>query len=397
MDSRDVAIVLVAAGRGLRAGGDLPKQYRTLAGRTVIARTLEAFTTALPGAAIVPVINPDDRALYDAAVAPLALDALRAPVAGGATRQDSVRAGLASLAGAGVGIVLIHDAARPFASPALIQAAVEAARRHGAAVPAVAVVDALTTVDADGRLGEGVDRGRVRAVQTPQAFAFGLIHDAHEQAAAAGLRDLPDDSAVAAWAGHAVQTFPGDPTNVKLTTPEDFAAAQARLLAGLADVRIGSGYDVHAFGPGDHVWLGGVKIAHDAALVGHSDADVLLHALTDAILGALADGDIGSHFPPSDPRWKGAASDQFLKHAVARVAARGGMVAHLDATIICEAPKVGPHRDAIRESVARIAGLSLDRVAVKATTSEKLGFTGRREGVAAQATATIRLPMETTA
>jgi 2-C-methyl-D-erythritol 4-phosphate cytidylyltransferase/2-C-methyl-D-erythritol 2,4-cyclodiphosphate synthase len=305
-----------------------------------------------------------------------------------------VLAGLRALDAAAPEIVLIHDAARPFASPGLIRAAVAAAREHGAAIPALPAVDALKSVGANDALLDDVDRAGVRAVQTPQAFSYRLIRDAHERAAAAGATDMPDDAALARWAGHAVRAFPGEAGNVKLTTQEDFAMAQARVLMELADVRTGLGYDVHAFGPGDHVWLGGVKIPHDAGLVGHSDADVLLHALTDAILGALADGDIGAHFPPSDMRWKGAASDVFLKDAVARVAARGGMIAHLDATIICEAPKIGPHRDAIREQVARICGLPLGRVAVKATTSEKLGFTGRREGVAVQAIATIRLPWE---
>jgi len=388
---QDVAVVVVAAGRGHRAGEGLPKQYRALGGAPVLARTLRALVAALPGARIAPVIHPDDRALFEAAAAGLPAQRW---TPGGATRQESVLAGLRALDAAAPEIVLIHDAARPFASPGLIRAAVAAAREHGAAIPALPAVDALKSVGANDALLDDVDRAGVRAVQTPQAFSYRLIRDAHERAAAAGATDMPDDAALARWAGHAVRAFPGEAGNVKLTTQEDFAMAQARVLMELADVRTGLGYDVHAFGPGDHVWLGGVKIPHDAGLVGHSDADVLLHALTDAILGALADGDIGAHFPPSDMRWKGAASDVFLKDAVARVAARGGMIAHLDATIICEAPKIGPHRDAIREQVARICGLPLGRVAVKATTSEKLGFTGRREGVAVQAIATIRLPWE---
>lgn len=393
MDWSDVGVILVAAGRGTRAGGDGPKQYRPLAGLPVLSRTLDAFAAALPGARAVCVIHPDDAALYEEAVARVTtpgLDLL-APVAGGATRQDSVRAGIAAFR-SGAKIVLIHDAARPFASARLIRSAVEAARAHGAAVPAVALVDALKSVDDQERLTGDVDRNRVRAVQTPQAFAFDLIRDAHERAAAQGFSNAADDAAIAAWAGHRVHTFEGEAGNVKLTHPQDFAAAEARLFMSLADVRTGSGYDVHAFGPGDHIWLGGVRVPHDAGLVGHSDADVLLHALTDAILGAIADGDIGAHFPPSDPRWKGAASDIFLKEAVRRVTALGGVIAHLDATIICEAPKVGPHRDAIRARVAEIAGLDIGHVAIKATTSEKLGFTGRREGVAAQALATVRLP-----
>jgi 2-C-methyl-D-erythritol 4-phosphate cytidylyltransferase/2-C-methyl-D-erythritol 2,4-cyclodiphosphate synthase len=384
----DVAVVLVAAGRGMRAGAGLPKQYRPIGGRPVLARTLSALIEALPGARIAPVIHPDDRALFEAAVAGLPVQRW---TPGGATRQESVFAGLRALDGAPPAIVLIHDAARPFPSARLIRAAVAGARAHGAAVPALRVSDALKSVG-DGVLLDDVDRDGVRAVQTPQAFGWRVIRDAHERAAAAGLADMPDDAALARWAGHGVHPVPGEAGNFKLTTEEDFAMAQARLLTELADIRTGLGYDVHAFGPGDHVWLGGVKIAHDAGLVGHSDADVLLHALTDALLGALADGDIGAHFPPSDMRWKGAASDAFLADAVARVAARGGVIAHLDATIICEAPKIGPHRDAIRASVARICALPPGRVAIKATTSEKLGFTGRREGVAVQAIATIRLP-----
>ncbi|MFN3890387.1 MAG: bifunctional 2-C-methyl-D-erythritol 4-phosphate cytidylyltransferase/2-C-methyl-D-erythritol 2,4-cyclodiphosphate synthase [Beijerinckiaceae bacterium] len=394
MNWSDVAVVLVAAGRGTRAGGDAPKQYRQLGGLPVLARTAGAFASALPGARIVCVIHPDDQDRYEDAAARSGIAiGLLAPVAGGATRQDSVRAGLAALDPVATRIVLIHDAARPFASAALIQAAVVAAREHGAAVPALAPVDALKSVDPQGRLEADVDRNRVRAVQTPQAFAYDLILNAHERAASRGLTDAADDAAVAAWAGHRVHTFEGEAANMKLTHAEDFAAAEARLLAAMGDVRTGFGYDVHAFGPGDHIWLGGVRVPHDAGLVGHSDADVLLHALTDAILGAIADADIGAHFPPSDPSWKGASSDIFLKDAVRRVAARGGAVSHLDATIVCEAPKVGPHRDAIRARIAEIAGLPIGRVAVKATTSERLGFTGRREGVAAQAVATVRLPL----
>lgn len=387
----DVGVVLVAAGRGMRAGAGLPKQYRPLGGRPVLARTLAAFVDALPGARIVTVIHSDDQELFEAASAGLPAQRW---TPGGASRQQSVLAGLRALDGAQPAVVLIHDAARPFASVDLIRACVAGARAHGAVVPAAPVVDALNRYGPDGALLDDIDRSDVRAVQTPQAFAYALIRDAHERAAVAGVDALADDGAAARWAGHAVRAVAGDPANLKLTTPEDFALAEARLLTQLADVRTGLGYDVHAFGPGDHIWLGGLQIPHDAGLVGHSDADVLLHALTDAILGAIADGDIGAHFPPSDPRWKGASSDQFLADAMARVAARGGMVAHLDAVIICEAPKIGPHREAIRARVAEIAGLEIGRVAIKATTSEKLGFTGRREGIAVQALATVRLPWE---
>lgn len=383
----DVAIVLVAAGRGMRAGGGIPKQYRNLAGRSVIARTLAGLSRALPGARIAPVIHPDDAELFAASAGPGAHW-----IAGGDTRQQSVLAGLRALGDAPPQIVLIHDCARPFASAQLIVECVRAAREHGAVVPALAISDALKTLRADASLGEDIDRNSLRAVQTPQAFSYALIRDAHERAKAAGVDNLADDAAAAQWAGHAVHAIPGEAGNMKLTNPEDFRSAEAALAAQLSDVRTGLGYDVHAFGPGDHVWLGGLQIPHEAGLVGHSDADVLLHALTDAILGAIADGDIGSHFPPSDMRWKGAASDRFLRHAMDLVAARGGLVAHLDATIICEAPKIGPHRDALRANVAKICGLDLGRVAIKATTSEKLGFTGRREGIAVQAVASVRLP-----
>jgi 2-C-methyl-D-erythritol 4-phosphate cytidylyltransferase/2-C-methyl-D-erythritol 2,4-cyclodiphosphate synthase len=229
-------------------------------------------------------------------------------------------------------------------------------------------------------------------VQTPQAFAFDALLKAHRKAAAAGREDFTDDAALIEWAGHKVAVFAGESGNVKLTTEEDFAKAEARRIASLTDLRLGNGFDVHAFGDGDHVWLGGLKIPHDRGLTGHSDADVALHAIVDAILGAIADGDIGKHFPPNDPRWKGASSDQFLKFAVERVARRGGRVAHIDVTIVCEAPRIGPHRDAIRKRIAEIAEISVERVAVKATTSEELGFTGRKEGIVAMATATVRLP-----
>lgn len=389
--TEDVAIVLVAAGRGMRAGGGIPKQYRMLAGRAVIARTLAGLARALPHARIVPVIHPDDAVLFEAASADCSVN-MMPWVAGGDTRQHSVLAGLRSLGDNPPQIVLIHDCARPFASAQLICECVRAAREHGAIVPALAISDAMKTLGAKSTLGEDVDRNSVRAVQTPQAFTYALIRDAHERAKAAGVGNLSDDAAAAQWAGHTIYAIAGEAGNMKLTNPEDFRSAQAALAAELSDVRTGLGYDVHAFGAGDHVWLGGLQIPHEAGLVGHSDADVLLHALTDAILGAIADGDIGSHFPPSDMRWKGAASDQFLRHSIDLVAARGGLVAHLDATIICEAPKIGPHRDAIRANVAKICGLDLGRVAIKATTSEKLGFTGRREGIAVQAVATVRLP-----
>jgi 2-C-methyl-D-erythritol 4-phosphate cytidylyltransferase/2-C-methyl-D-erythritol 2,4-cyclodiphosphate synthase len=258
----------------------------------------------------------------------------------------------------------------------------------------LSIYDAVKRIDANGRLAEDIDRASLRRIQTPQAFAFDLIAAVHDKAHKAGIDGLPDDAAVLQWAGHSVYVCEGEAENMKLTTPEDFAKAESHILSQRADIRIGQGFDVHAFGEGDHVWLGGLKIPHHRAMVGHSDADVVLHAITDALLGALCDGDIGQHFPPSDPQWKGARSDIFLKDALRRVAQRQGIVAHIDVTIICEAPKISPHREMIRAQIAQIAGLNLDRISVKATTTEQLGFTGRKEGIAAMALATIRLPLQ---
>jgi 2-C-methyl-D-erythritol 4-phosphate cytidylyltransferase / 2-C-methyl-D-erythritol 2,4-cyclodiphosphate synthase len=384
----NVAAVVVAGGRGLRAGGDVPKQYRSLGNVPVLHQSLAIFAKHDEIRWVQPVIHRDDGALYQAAAQGLEI---LPPAFGGATRQASVRAGLEALAGRAPAVVLVHDAARPFASAALVSRAIAAAAR-GAAIPGVAVTDTIKEVDDTATVVQTLDRARLRGIQTPQAFAFDALLAAHRKAAAAGREDFTDDAALAEWAGMAVGVFDGEAGNIKLTTAEDFDRAQAREMAALGDIRTGTGYDVHAFADGDHVWLGGVKIAHDRGVTGHSDADVGLHALVDAILGALADGDIGAHFPPSDPQWKGASSDRFLAFAVERVGARGGRVVHLDLTVVCEAPKVGPHRDAMRARIAEIAGISIDRVGVKATTSEKLGFTGRREGIAAMATATIRLP-----
>lgn len=381
-------VIVVAAGSGLRAGDGTPKQYRPLGGLPVLRRTLQAFVGRPGIRQVLPVISPEHAPLCAEALAGLA--GVHAPVAGGATRQASVRAGLEALAQDPPDLVLIHDAARPFVSPRLVAQAMATAATEGAAVPALPLVDTLKAVSAPGFLASGPDRNAVRGVQTPQAFRFDLILAAHR--AAAGADDLTDDAAVAEAAGHRVASFPGDPANFKLTTREDFVTAEHHLLAQLADVRTATGFDVHAFGPGDHVMLGGIRIPHDFALAGHSDADVVLHALTDALLGTIGSGDIGHHFPPSDPQWKGAASDQFLAHAAALVRQAGGRIAHLDATVICEAPKIGPHREAMRERIAAIVEISVARVSVKATTSESLGFTGRREGIAALAAATVRLP-----
>jgi 2-C-methyl-D-erythritol 4-phosphate cytidylyltransferase/2-C-methyl-D-erythritol 2,4-cyclodiphosphate synthase len=385
------AAILVAAGRGLRAGAGGPKQYRVIGGQTVIYRAMQAFCDHPQVFAVQPVVNLDDSAMFNEAARGLRHES---PVAGGATRQASVHAGLEALVARKPDIVLIHDAARPFVTSAVISRAIEAAGRTGAAVPTVAVTDTIKQVGATGNVEATPDRATLRIAQTPQAFRFDVILEAHRRAAREGRSDFTDDAALAEWAGLTVATFEGDAANMKLTTPEDFVREEARLGAMLGDIRTGTGYDVHAFGDGDHVMICGVRVPHSRGFLAHSDGDVGLHALVDAILGALADGDIGSHFPPSDAKWKGASSDRFLKYAIDRVAARGGRVANLEVTLICERPKIGPLRDAMRTRIAEISGIDISRIAVKATTSERLGFTGREEGIAATASATIRLPWE---
>ncbi|MCP3383124.1 bifunctional 2-C-methyl-D-erythritol 4-phosphate cytidylyltransferase/2-C-methyl-D-erythritol 2,4-cyclodiphosphate synthase [Bradyrhizobium sp. CCGUVB4N] len=387
--SQRTAVVLVAAGRGLRAGAGGPKQYREIGGVPVIYRAMEAFSTHADVFAVQPVVNPDDSAMFTAAVAGLKHEP---PTNGGATRQASVLAGLEALAKHKPDIVLIHDAARPFVSAGVISRAIEAASRTGAAIPVVPVTDTIKVTSADGNVADTPDRASLRIAQTPQSFRFDVILEAHRRAAKDGRSDFTDDAAIAEWAGLTVATFEGDVANMKLTTPEDFVREEARLASLLGDIRTGTGYDVHAFGEGDHLMLCGVRVPHTKGFLAHSDGDVGLHALVDAILGALADGDIGSHFPPSDVKWKGASSDQFLKYAIERVTARGGRIANLEVTMICERPKIGPLRDVMRARIAEISGVDVSRVAVKATTSERLGFTGREEGIAATASATIRLP-----
>jgi 2-C-methyl-D-erythritol 4-phosphate cytidylyltransferase / 2-C-methyl-D-erythritol 2,4-cyclodiphosphate synthase len=390
-----VVALIVAAGRGSRAGGGVPKQYRLLAGRPVLARTLEAFLTHPSVDRVCVVIHPDDNEPYDMAVAslaPLLAKRLIPPALGGETRQDSVRFGLERLGEPDGAVVLVHDAARPFVDAALIDRAIGAGE-SGAAVPGVPVTDTIKLIAPDGDVAGTPDRSSLRAIQTPQAFRYGPLLAAHRRAAEAGLHGFTDDGALAEWAGLTVQVFDGAPHNIKLTHPADFAEAERRLKdeAMTYVTRLGTGFDVHAFTQGDHVWLGGVRVPHDRGVLAHSDGDVILHALTDAVLGALADGDIGTHFPPSDTQWRGASSDRFLAHAVGLVRQRGGIVDHLDATLLCERPRLGPHREAMRQRIAEIAGLRLDQVSLKATTTEKLGFIGRREGIAAQAAATIRL------
>ena len=393
-----VATVVVAAGRGSRIGGEIPKQYRALAGKPVIVHALEKLLTAPLVDCVLPVIHPDDRPRFEDAVPrpQAAAGKLLPPVSGGGTRQESVRRGLEALADRAPDLVLIHDAARPFASAQLFERAIAAGRAHGAAVPGVAPTDTIKVVNDREEVVDTPDRARLRAVQTPQSFRFAALLDAHRRAAKEGHVGFPDDGALAEWAGLRVTVFEGEPANVKLTLETDFASAERRLggSGGNWIMRVGSGFDVHAFTDGDHVWLGGVRIPAERGVVAHSDGDVVLHALTDAVLGALAEGDIGMFFPPSDPQWRGASSERFLAFAAERVSARGGLIDNLDVTVLCEAPRIGPWRDLIRATIAAIARVPLGAVSVKATTTEKLGFIGRGEGIAAQAVATLRLPAE---
>lgn len=378
--------LIVAGGSGQRFGAERPKQYLDLAGKPVLRRTVEAFLSHPQVTGVRVVIDPTWRDAYDAALSGLALPD---PVAGGASRQDSVRNGLEALAADGApDLVLIHDAARPLIDADTIAAVIAALDSTPGAIAAVPVADTLKRGSGDAITGT-VDREGLWRAQTPQGFRFPDILEAHR--AAAGL-SLTDDAAVAERAGLSVALVPSKEDNFKVTTPDDLTRASRAIMSSLWDVRTGSGFDVHRFTDGDFVTLCGLRVPHSHGLEGHSDADVGLHALTDAILGALAAGDIGSHFPPTDPRWRGADSARFLRHAADLVAERGGVIAHADVTIICERPKVGPHRAAMADRIAQILGIEVERVSVKATTTEQLGFTGRREGIAAQAVATVRLP-----
>lgn len=386
--------LIVAAGRGTRMGGDLPKQFLPVAGKAALTHSAEAFLAHPMVGSVCVVIHPDDAERAKSALAALALPPGKTLsfAMGGETRQHSVAAGLDAFTAPAGTLVLIHDAARPFVSESLITRAIAAGLSHGAAIPVLPVTDTIAEVDEAGMQTGQADRTRLRAVQTPQVFRLDAIRAAHAAAATAGRYDFTDDAGVLRATGASVATFEGCARAFKLTTPQDLARANREAARALTDIRAATGYDVHQFGPGDHIMLGGVRIPHDQGVVGHSDADVLLHALTDALLGTIADGDIGMHFPPSDMRWKGAASRVFLAEAVRRVRALGGEIRALDGTIVCEAPRVGPHRDAIRALIAEVAGIDVSRVGLKATTSEKMGFTGRREGIAALATATIALP-----
>jgi 2-C-methyl-D-erythritol 4-phosphate cytidylyltransferase/2-C-methyl-D-erythritol 2,4-cyclodiphosphate synthase len=366
------AVIITAAGRGLRAGGEIPKQWQMLAGRPVVAHALAAYA----GMVRVLTVHPDDRGFAD-------FDGVTV-VLGGATRAASVKNALEALAGRGITKVLIHDGARPLVQAAVIARVIDALDQHDGAAPALPVTDALWT-GAGGLVSGTRDRAGLYRAQTPQGFRFDAILAAHR----AHPGDAADDVEVARAHGLDVAIVEGDEDNLKLTYPGDFARAEAILKGRRMDLRVGNGFDVHAFCAGDHVWLCGVRVPHTAALLGHSDADVGMHALTDAIYGALAEGDIGQHFPPSDPQWKGAASEIFLRHAMARVAARGFTLTNCDVTLICERPKIGPHSETMRAALAQIMGIAMDKISVKATTSERLGFTGREEGIAALATCAL--------
>jgi len=383
MTGNTTIALIMAAGRGSRFGAAAPKQYVELAGRPVLRHSLETFLKHPRIDAVRVVIHADDRAMYNTAAS--GLSPLE-PVTGGATRQESVRRGLESLRDKAPSIVLIHDAARPLVDSALIDRMLAALAASPGAIPVLPVADTVKRAS-NGIVQETLDRQTLWRAQTPQAFRYGDIMAAHN--AAAG-RKLTDDAAVAEAAGLAVALVPGQEENFKVTTEADLIRAR-QLLVPSTDIRVGNGFDVHRFGPGNKVMLCGIEVPHTQGLIGHSDADVGLHALTDAILGAIGAGDIGQHFSPSDPRWKDADSAQFLSHAGSLVKARGGRILSGDITLICERPKVGPHRERMVARVAAILGLEPSRISVKATTTEGLGFTGRAEGIAAQATASIAL------
>ncbi|RSV40464.1 bifunctional 2-C-methyl-D-erythritol 4-phosphate cytidylyltransferase/2-C-methyl-D-erythritol 2,4-cyclodiphosphate synthase [Sphingomonas sp. ABOLE] len=376
------AAILVAAGSGTRAGGSVPKQYALLGGKPLLAYAHHALSSHPKIGAVLTVIGEGQEALLEAALGTTPF------VTGGATRRESVRNGLEALLAGGFTHVLIHDAARPFLPARVIDDLLTSLDAEGGAIPALPVADTLVRGEG-ARIGDTVPRDDLYRVQTPQAFSFDAILDAHRRWPAE--QEATDDAQMLRAFGGQVALVPGDPMLEKITHPADFAAAETRLAAAMR-VRTATGYDVHRFAEGEALWLGGVRIPHSKGLSGHSDADVALHAITDALLGTIGAGDIGMHFPPSDPQWRGAASARFLEHAASLVAAEGGILDFIDVTLICEAPKIGPHREAIRASIAAILGLDPGQVSVKATTTERLGFTGRGEGMAAQAVATVRVP-----
>lgn len=386
MTSRNTAAIIVAAGTGVRSGSAVPKQYAPLGGKAVLAHSYATLHGHPEIDRVIVVIGAGQEALLRDAIG----DAEYA--IGGATRRMSVLAGLEALSrrpGAGRGRVLIHDAARPFLSRPVIDRLLAQLDAYAGAIPALPVADTL--VRFEGMMGDTVPRDRLYRVQTPEAFVFDTVLAAHR--AWTNDDEPTDDAQMVRAAGGHVALVEGDPMLEKITHPADFAAAEARLAVTMR-TRTASGFDVHRLEVGEELWLGGVRIPHDKGLSGHSDADVALHAITDALLGTIAAGDIGTHFPPSDPQWRGANSAQFLQHAAALIAARGGIIDFVDLTLICEAPKIGPHRAAMRDRIASLLQLSTDQVSIKATTTERLGFTGRGEGIAAQAVATVRVPQE---
>ncbi|AEH62052.1 bifunctional 2-C-methyl-D-erythritol 4-phosphate cytidylyltransferase/2-C-methyl-D-erythritol 2,4-cyclodiphosphate synthase [Zymomonas mobilis] len=381
MKRTDNIALIVAAGQGKRAGEGLPKQYRQIAGKAILAHAIDNLLAHPEIDTVQVVIADGHQALYQEAVGDRDLPQ---PVIGGVFRRDSVINGLKAAHDRGYKRVLIHDAARPFLPKTVIDRLLDALKSSKAAIPVLPVVDTLVNQEV-----EAVDRNLFHRVQTPQAFDLETVIAAHQ--AWTGSDEPTDDAQVVRAFGKKIALVTGDRLLEKLTYPADFSVAEAQMTEKMISV-CGSGFDVHCFEAGDHIMLGGIKIPHDHGLAGHSDADVALHALTDALLGAIADGDIGTHFPPSDPQWKGANSTQFLEYAVALAKKAGAIIDHADVTVICEAPKVGPYRPAMRKHIAQILGLPEQRVSIKATTTEKLGFTGRKEGIAAQAVTSIRLP-----
>lgn len=388
-----IAALIVAAGRGTRAGGEVPKQYAPIGGAPVLSRTLSAFLGHDAVGDVQVVIHPDDMAIYQECL-PVGAGKLWPPVAGGATRQASVLAGLEALAGLKPNLVLIHDAARPFVSAATITNLIEALLVHTGAIAAVPLADTLKRVSDAGTVVETIGRAGLWRAQTPQGFQYAAILKAHREADARDRSGFTDDAALAEWAGLSVALVEDSAANIKLTTAEDIAAADRRLRqpsAELSGTRTGTGFDVHKFCTGDHIWLGGVKIRHTHSLEGHSDADVVLHALTDAILGAIGEADIGQHFPPTDPKWKGAPSRIFLAHAAKLAREAGFAISNVDVTVLAEAPKIGPYRGAMKSVISETLGIFPGQVGIKATTMEGLGFIGRKEGIAAQAVATLHV------
>lgn len=386
------AAIIVAAGRGRRAAeaGSLPKQYLPLNGQMVLTRSLAAFLDHDRIDLVLPIIHADDSALFEQSAAGLNSPKLMPPVTGGENRQQSVLAGLEALASSPIKHVLIHDAARPLVSGKMIAQAIDLLSRHSACLAALPLSDTLKS-GKDGLVSGTVSRDGLWRAQTPQGFHFSAILDAHRSAATQGLSDFTDDAAIAEWHGMDVALSLGSERNIKLTHAEDFQLAEQLLKRGRSEFRSGTGFDVHAFEPGDAVILCGVKIPFERKLKGHSDADVGLHALTDALLGAIGAGDIGHHFPPSDAQWKDADSSHFLRYTGKLLADNGAHIVNVDVTLICETPKIGRYREAMRSHIAQTLGLSVDRVSVKATTTEGLGFTGRAEGIAAIASATVEM------